>query len=182
MWEACWGNCSAVGAKNSCPLLRCRRPKLLIWVGTASCTTPPGHDLQIDSRHRYYASLAQKVGLGVERLRPKNCPAPASDLDQRLVVRVLAELVAVGAMVQVWFSSTMSPRHRVGRRDLRDLPIAGRSLPLASCGSGGPHAILNVTMQRLDADTIEMRDADSGDFIVNFVSDTVDPAEWGYCS
>lgn len=57
----------------------------------------PRYDLQIDSRDWYYANLAQEVGLRVERLRPQNCPTPASDVDQRLVVGVLGELVAVGA-------------------------------------------------------------------------------------
>ncbi|NOX31894.1 MAG: hypothetical protein GXP35_17895 [Actinobacteria bacterium] len=57
----------------------------------------PRYDLQIDSRDLYYATLAQQVGVRVERLRPQNCPTPAPDLDQRLVIGVLAELVAVGA-------------------------------------------------------------------------------------
>lgn len=57
----------------------------------------PRYDLQIDSRDLYYATLAQEVGLSVERLGPQNCPPPASDVDQRLVIGVLAELVAVGA-------------------------------------------------------------------------------------
>ena len=57
----------------------------------------PRYDLQIDSRDLYYATLAQEVGLKIERLRPQNCPTPAPDVDQRLVVGVLAELVAVGA-------------------------------------------------------------------------------------
>lgn len=56
----------------------------------------PRYDLQIDSRDLYYATLAQEVGLEVERLRPQNCPPHAPDVDQRLVVGVLAELVAVG--------------------------------------------------------------------------------------
>lgn len=56
----------------------------------------PRYDLQIDSRDLYYATLAQAVGLGFERLMPQNCPTPAPDVDQRLVVGVLAELVAGG--------------------------------------------------------------------------------------
>lgn len=56
----------------------------------------PRYDLQIDSRDLYYATLTQEVGLSIERLIPENCPTPAPDVDQRLVVGVLAELVAGG--------------------------------------------------------------------------------------
>ncbi|MCP5066702.1 MAG: hypothetical protein GY946_09055, partial [bacterium] len=56
----------------------------------------PRYDLQIDSRDLYYANLTQEVGLSIQRLMSQNCPTPASDVDQRLVVGVLAELVADG--------------------------------------------------------------------------------------
>ncbi len=56
----------------------------------------PRYDLQIESRDVYYARLARQVGLHVDRLRPQNCPTPAADVDQRLIVGVLGELVGFG--------------------------------------------------------------------------------------
>jgi hypothetical protein len=53
-------------------------------------------DERSSRRALYYANLAVQLELALERLRPAGCPEPGDDLDQRLVVDVLAELETMG--------------------------------------------------------------------------------------
>lgn len=57
----------------------------------------PRWDLQVESRAVYYAKLAREHGLDIGRLAPRSCPVPVEDVDQRLVIEVLAVLAAGGS-------------------------------------------------------------------------------------